>query len=111
MMKPHHPCPNLLRQKPFIPAVASNASAVAVPVAVPVVPPGEPVVVATPAAPVVPDFKLPASEFMPAERCQTFNTKVKFHGGMPEAAEEAKTSKKLLLVLHISGHFDDPGFT
>ena len=75
-----------------------------VPVVVPV--PTEPVVVAAPA-----EFKLPASEVMPADRCQTYDTKIRFHAGLPEAAEEAKQSKKMLLVLHISGNFDDPGFT
>ncbi|QEG28028.1 hypothetical protein GobsT_27970 [Gemmata obscuriglobus] len=80
----------------------------AVPVLVPVAVPAEPAVANAPAPA---EFRLPASEFLPAERCQTFNTKVKFHPGMTEAAEEARNSKKMLLVLHISGHFDDPGFT
>lgn len=110
LVPPDLPPPGSLPDEPIpMPReIVIRTQIVAVPIAVPVVTPGEPVVVAAPA---VPDFKLPASELMPAERCQTFNTKVKFHAGMPEAAEEAKTSKKLLLVLHISGHFDDPGFT
>jgi hypothetical protein len=57
------------------------------------------------------DFKLPMSEVVSTDRCQTFDTKIRFHPGLPEAAEESKTSKKMLLVLHISGDFDDPGFT
>ncbi|HEY1192219.1 MAG TPA: hypothetical protein VGE74_31635 [Gemmata sp.] len=87
--------------------IVVRTQVVAVPVAVPVVTPSEPVVVNAPP----PEFRLPASELMPAERCKTFDTKVRFHAGLPAAAEEAKTSKKMLLVLHISGHFDDPGFT
>jgi hypothetical protein len=57
------------------------------------------------------EFKLPASEVLPGDRCKTFDTKIRFHAGLPEAAQEAKLSKKMLLVLHISGNFDDPGFT
>lgn len=87
--------------------IVIRTQVVTVPVAIPVVTPGETVVVNAPPA----EFKLPPSEVLPAERCQTFDTKVKFHPGLPEAAEEAKTSKKMLMVLHISGHFDDPGFT
>ena len=81
-----------------------------VPVVIPLIAQGETGAANAPAVPAA-EFRLPASEVMPAERCQTFDTKVKFHPGLPEAAEDAKTSKKLLLVLHISGHFDDPGFT
>ena len=57
------------------------------------------------------EFKLPDAELMPADRCKTFDTKVRFHRGPAEAAAEAKASKKMLFVLHISGHFEDPGFT
>jgi hypothetical protein len=57
------------------------------------------------------EFKLPPSEVVPADRCQTYDTKIRFHAGLPEAAQEAKQSKKMMLVLHISGNFDDPGFT
>ena len=79
------------------------------PLVLPVLVPGEPVVVTVPGEPV--EFKLPPSEVIPADRCKTFDTKIRFHDGLPEAAAEAKQSKKLLLVLHISGNFDDPGFT
>ncbi len=88
--------------------VRTVVDVVTIPVAVPVITPGDVVTVAEPA---MPEFKLPVSEMLPAERCQTFNTKIKFHSGMPEAADEAKLSKKLIMVLHISGNFDDPGFT
>jgi hypothetical protein len=70
-----------------------------------------------PAAPVesistVPaEFKLPASEVMPGGLCQTYGTRINFHPDMNTAMEEAKQAKKMLLVLHISGNFDDPGFT
>jgi hypothetical protein len=78
-----------------------------VPVVVPILPRAEPV-----AATIAPaEFRLPASEVMPADRCKTFDTKIRFHPDVTAAADEAKTSKKMLLVLHISGNFDDPGFT
>jgi hypothetical protein len=80
-----------------------------VPIIVPVPTPGEPNAAVVQTAP--DEFKLPPSEFLPADRCKTFDTKIRFHAGLPEAATEAKLSKKLLLVLHISGNFDDPGFT
>jgi hypothetical protein len=79
------------------------------PVVIPVPVTAEPVVAVAPAPAV--EFKLPASEVMPADRCKTYDTKLRFHPDLATAAEEAKTSKKMLLVLHISGNFDDPGFT
>jgi hypothetical protein len=81
---------------------------VTVPVIVPVPVAGEPVA----AKPVEPEFQLPDTELVgPPNRCKTFDTKVKFHPGPAEATAEAKKTKKLLLVLHISGNFEDPGFT
>jgi len=56
-------------------------------------------------------FALPDSELLAPDKCKTYDTKIRFHAGLPEATAEARLSKKLLLVLHISGHFDDPGFT
>lgn len=56
-------------------------------------------------------FALPDTELIAPDKCKTYDTKIRFHSGVPEATAEARLSKKLLLVLHISGHFDDPGFT
>jgi hypothetical protein len=76
-----------------------------------------PAVVAVPVAvaaahPVPPaEFRLPDAELMPDNKCKTFDTKVKFHRGPAEAAAEAKASKRMMFVLHISGNFEDPGFT
>jgi hypothetical protein len=82
-----------------------------VPVILPVPTPAAPVDV-LPAAPAAPAaFSLPPSEVGPGDRCNTFDTKIRFHPDLPSAAAEAKSSKKMLLVLHISGNFDDPGFT
>ena len=77
-----------------------------IPLVVPVPVRGETVAVAVPV-----EFQLPASELLPADRCKTFETKVRFHPTMVDAADEARKSKKMLFVLHISGDFDDPGFT
>lgn len=88
--------------------VVVRTEVVPVPLVVPLLG-SEPAAAAEPAAP--PEFQLPPGEVIPADRCKTFETQVRFHAGLPEAAEEAKQSKKMLLVLHISGNFDDPGFT
>jgi hypothetical protein len=85
--------------------VRTEVAAVAVP---PSTPP-ESVASVAPAAPE--KLKLPASEPPPADRCNTFNTKIHFHPDLGSAETEAKSSKKMVLVLHISGNFDDPGFT
>ena len=98
------PAPAPVESIPAPREVVIRTEVVTVPVAVPVLAPSEPVAAA-------PEFALPPSEVLPADRCKTFDTKVRFHAGLPEAAEEAKLSKKMLLVLHISGNFDDPGFT
>lgn len=82
---------------------------VVVPVAVVVPVPGEPVVVAVPPAP--PEFKLPDTEVLPADKCKQFGTTIRFHPGPVAATAEAKASKKMMMVLHISGNFEDPGFT
>lgn len=92
---------------PYPREVVVRTEIVTVPVAVPIVTLAEPEAASAATA----EFKLPLSEVLPADRCKTFDTKIRFHAGLPEAAEEAKLSKKMLLVLHISGNFDDPGFT
>ena len=81
---------------------------VSVPVVVPVPVPGESVPVT---APVAANFQLPASELVAGDRCKTFDTKVRFHPTLADAADEAKKGKKMLFVLHLSGDLDDPGFT
>jgi hypothetical protein len=54
-------------------------------------------------------FKIPSEE--KTNRCKTYDTKMRFYPDIVRAKEEAKKEKKLLFVLHISGDFDDPGFT
>lgn len=77
-----------------------------VPLVIPVPVPSEPIGVVIPVG-----HQLPASELLPADRCKTFETKVRFHPTMADAADEARKAKKMLYVLHISGDFEDPGFT
>src|SRR6185503_4773740 len=79
---------------------------VSVPLVVPVPVPAEPIGVVQAV-----ENQLPASELLPADRCKTFETKVRFHPTLADAADEARKSKKMLFVLHISGDFEDPGFT
>jgi hypothetical protein len=45
-----------------------------------------------------------------AEKCG-FGTKLEFVDSPKEAAAIAKKEQKLVLVLHVSGHFEDPGLT
>jgi hypothetical protein len=84
----------------------SEPQVLSVPLIVPVPVPTEPIGVVR-----VVENQLPASELLPADRCKTFETKIRFHPTLADAADEARRSKKMLFVLHISGDFDDPGFT
>jgi hypothetical protein len=43
--------------------------------------------------------------------CGHFGTAVDFVGSPSEAARRAKQEEKLVFVLHVSGHFEDPRFT
>ncbi|MBI3858097.1 MAG: hypothetical protein HY293_20645 [Planctomycetes bacterium] len=42
---------------------------------------------------------------------QTYGTSVKWMGTPSEAATKAKAEEKLVFVLLVSGHFEDPKFT
>ena len=43
--------------------------------------------------------------------CGSFGTSVDFVNSPSEAAPLAKKQQKLVFVLHVSGHFEDPRFT
>ena len=45
-----------------------------------------------------------------AETCG-FGTRIDFVDTPKEAAAQAKKQEKLVLVLHVSGHFEDPSMT
>ncbi len=43
--------------------------------------------------------------------CGNYGTSVKFLPTPSEAARRARQEEKLVFVLHVSGHFEDPKFT
>jgi hypothetical protein len=43
--------------------------------------------------------------------CGSYGTSVEFVSSPSEAARLAKKEQKLVFVLHVSGHFEDPAFT
>ena len=47
----------------------------------------------------------------PEAKTACHGTAVEFLGSPVEAAKEAAKQKKLVMVLHVSGHFEDPNFT
>ncbi len=42
---------------------------------------------------------------------ETYGTAVQWAGSPAEAARRARAEEKLVFVLHVSGHFEDPAFT
>ena len=42
---------------------------------------------------------------------QSYGTSIEWSGSASEAAAKAKRTEKLVFVLHVSGHFEDPKFT
>jgi hypothetical protein len=47
----------------------------------------------------------------PSGKCSAHGTSVQFYDTPNEAAAHAKAEQKLVLVLHVSGIFEDPGLT
>ena len=43
--------------------------------------------------------------------CGEYGTSVQFEDTPADAAKQAKKDEKLVMVLHVSGHFEDPGLT
>jgi len=43
--------------------------------------------------------------------CGEYGTSVMFEDSPADAAKQAKKDEKLVMVLHISGHFEDPKLT
>ena len=43
--------------------------------------------------------------------CGHYGTTIDFLSSPSEAAAQAKKEEKLVFVLHVSGHFEDPKFT
>ena len=46
-----------------------------------------------------------------AAECSRHGTQVDFVDSPKEAAKLAREQEKLVFVLHVSGHFEDPAFT
>ena len=42
---------------------------------------------------------------------QSYGTAIQWAGSPSDAAAKAKEGEKLVFVLHVSGHFEDPKFT
>ena len=47
----------------------------------------------------------------PAAKCSGHGTSVQFYDTPKDAAARAKAEQKLVLVLHVSGLFEDPSLT
>jgi hypothetical protein len=47
----------------------------------------------------------------PAESCGEYGTSVTFFKTPSDAATQAKKDQKLVMVLHVSGNFENPDFT
>ena len=102
------------------PAVAPPAAAAPVepaapePEPLPAQLPAEPVLTANPAAAPAP-VPAPEAAAAPAEEaapvCDRFGTSVEFETNPVRAMKQAARTQKLLMVLHISGNFEDSGFT
>ena len=53
----------------------------------------------------------PTKPAEPAATCGNHGTSIDFLESPSEAAAKAKKEEKLVLVLHVSGNFEDPRFT
>jgi len=53
--------------------------------------------------------KSPAAQKEPT--CGEYGTSVHFEDTPADAAKQAKKEEKLVMVLHVSGHFEDPKLT
>jgi hypothetical protein len=51
------------------------------------------------------------TKFSEKEACGDYGTSVHFYASPSEAARQAVKEKKLVFVLHVSGHFEDSDFT
>lgn len=49
--------------------------------------------------------------YKPAAKCSEYGTSVHFEDTPADAAKQAKQDEKLVLILHVSGHFEDPKLT
>lgn len=54
---------------------------------------------------------LAGSQARAEEECAGYGTSVNFYDNPTKAAEAAAKEQKLVMVLHVSGNFEDPRFT
>jgi hypothetical protein len=47
----------------------------------------------------------------PQPTCGDYGTAIEFEASPKAAARRAAAEEKLVMVLHVSGHFEDPGLT
>jgi hypothetical protein len=47
----------------------------------------------------------------PEKACGAYGTKIDFLDSPAKAAKQAEKENKLVFILHVSGHFEDPKFT
>ena len=55
--------------------------------------------------------KVKSADTCPTGGCGDYGTTVHFLNSPSEAAQQAKKEQKLVLVLHVSGLFENPDFT
>lgn len=58
----------------------------------------------------------PAAAVTPQNSCtrcgeRTYGTSIQWEQSVPEAARRAQADQKLVFVLHVSGHFENAGYT
>ena len=66
------------------------------------------------AAPPTPEGPGSGSQIVPpktGESCGSYGTQIEFTDSPADAAKKAKKEGKLVFILHVSGHFEDPRFT
>jgi hypothetical protein len=69
------------------------------------------VLAATLAVPAWADDKTPASKGIGDATCGDFGTSLRFEKNPKDAATKAVKTEKLVLVIHISGYFEEPDYT
>ena len=55
--------------------------------------------------------KSPKSPPVKEATCGEYGTSVHFEDTPADAAKQAKKDEKLVMILHVSGHFEEPRFT
>jgi hypothetical protein len=59
----------------------------------------------------VPDAEPVKLAAIKGPRCERFGTSIDFVRSPALACDRAAREQKLVMILHVAGYFDDPGFT